>query len=112
MLITMIETRRGSEDGHTVRQFIKGSQYSVADTLARQFLNRGWAYNSEPGEDETHPDGKFSYNRGTDGCDSTWDISYPDGTHLVSIHFWERADETEAEAKMIVDALNAYGHTK
>ena len=53
-------------------------------------------------------DGLFTYHRDADGCDETWDVCYPDGSHLVSIHFWERADETEAEAKMIVDALNAH----
>ena len=47
MLITMLETRRGSDDGHTVRQFIRGQKYDVADTLAVRFLNQGWAYNSE-----------------------------------------------------------------
>ena len=52
--------------------------------------------------------GLFTYHRDTDGCDETWDICYPDGSLLVSIHFWEKADETEAEARLIVAALNAY----
>ena len=52
--------------------------------------------------------GCFTYRRDSDGCDETWDIRNPDGTHLTSIHFWERADETEAEAKLIVDAPNAF----
>jgi hypothetical protein len=52
MLITMLETRRGSEDGFTVRQFIRGQKYDVADALARRFLNCGWAYNSEPWDDK------------------------------------------------------------
>ncbi len=106
MLITMLGTHRGSEDGHVVKQFVKGIKYDVADNLARRFLNQGVAYNSEPFEET--PQGRFTYSRGTDGVDSTWDISYPDGSHLVSIHFWEKADETEAEAKLIVNALNAY----
>lgn len=56
---------------------------------------------------EPKPD-RFTYHRGSDGCDETWDIRYPDGTHLTSIPFWERADETEAEADLIVDAPNAF----
>lgn len=38
MLITMLESRRASEDGKRVRFFEKGKQYDVADSLARQFL--------------------------------------------------------------------------
>jgi hypothetical protein len=49
--IKMLETRRGSEDGFAVRRFEKGEAYDVADTLARSFLNAGWAYNAES-EDE------------------------------------------------------------
>jgi hypothetical protein len=51
MRIKMLETRRGSEDGFTVRRFEEGEQYDVAEGLARQFLKDGWAYNAES-EDE------------------------------------------------------------
>ena len=51
---------------------------------------------------------RFTCSRDSDGCDETWDIRCSDGTHLTCIHFWERADDTEAEAKRIVDALNAF----
>lgn len=56
--------------------------------------------------EKTRPHRQFTYHRGTDGCDETWDICYPDGSLLVSIHFWERAAETEAEAQLIVHRLN------
>lgn len=55
--------------------------------------------------------GKFTYQRGTDGCDETWDICYPDGSHLVSIHFWEARERAEAEAQLITNALNRYAKT-
>ena len=49
----------------------------------------------------------FTYERSTDGCDETFDVLYPDGSHLVSIPFWEEAQRAESEAAMIVEALNA-----
>jgi hypothetical protein len=54
---------------------------------------------------------KFTYQRDKDGCDSTWDIRYPDGSYLVSIPFWDAVQETEAEARLIVNALNRYMKT-
>ena len=42
MLITMLETRRGSEDGFICRRFHKGITYFIADSLARAFLRAGW----------------------------------------------------------------------
>ena len=50
MLIHMLETRRGSEDGSRVRRFEKGDTYDVASPLARDFMRKGWAYSAEPGE--------------------------------------------------------------
>ena len=50
----------------------------------------------------------YTYVRGTDGCDRTFDILDCDGGFLVSIHYWEREAGAEADAKLIVDALNAY----
>lgn len=57
---------------------------------------------------------QFTYRRGRDGVDDTWDIYHPDGTFMVSIRFWdggterdaEEKAETEARAKLIVDTLN------
>jgi hypothetical protein len=43
MLILMLETRRGSEDGFSVRRFLKDHFYDIADTLASAFINAGWA---------------------------------------------------------------------
>ncbi len=50
----------------------------------------------------------YTYARGTDGCDSTFDIFTPEGVFLTAIHFWDEAERAEKDAKMIVDALNAY----
>lgn len=54
MKVKMLETRRGSEDGHVVRRFVKGETYDVAEMLAVRFLKNGWAYNVEPEEEEDH----------------------------------------------------------
>lgn len=43
MQITMLETRRGSEDGFTVKQFEQGKSYDVSDMLARRFIRSGSA---------------------------------------------------------------------
>ncbi len=43
MLIQILETRRGSEDAHTVRRFHKGDVVDMADSEARRFLSAGWA---------------------------------------------------------------------
>lgn len=43
MRILMLETRRGTEDGFSVRQFVRGREYEIADSLARAFLAAGWA---------------------------------------------------------------------
>ncbi len=43
MLIHMLETRRGSEDGLRVRCFHRGGKYSVVDRLAYTFLCNGVA---------------------------------------------------------------------
>lgn len=44
----MLETRRGSEDGFVVRRFHKNHCYDIADTLARAFINAGWAAKYNP----------------------------------------------------------------
>lgn len=43
MQVTMKETRRGSEDGFTVRCYEQGETYDIADGLARAFLRDGSA---------------------------------------------------------------------
>lgn len=43
MKIKMLETRRGTEDGFTVRQFFAGEEYEVRDHLARSFFTAGFA---------------------------------------------------------------------
>ncbi|MHC5536703.1 hypothetical protein ACYOEI_00330 [Singulisphaera rosea] len=48
MKITMLDTRRGSEDGFAVRRFHKGTTYEVGEGLARSFIRQGWATAVEP----------------------------------------------------------------
>lgn len=50
--IRMLETRRGSEDAFTVRRFMKGETYDVADLLARQFIGSGYAVKVGSVEDQ------------------------------------------------------------
>lgn len=41
--ITMLENRRGCEDGFTVRRYEEGKTYDVADMQARAFVGNGHA---------------------------------------------------------------------
>lgn len=43
MLILMLTTHRGSEDGFVVRCFRQGAAYDMEETLARLFIARGYA---------------------------------------------------------------------
>ncbi len=43
MIITMTQTRRGTEDGFTLKRYMKGETYDVLPSLARAFINQGWA---------------------------------------------------------------------
>jgi hypothetical protein len=38
MLIKMLQTRKGSEDGFTVKQYYKNEIYNVRESLGRSFL--------------------------------------------------------------------------
>lgn len=51
MKILMLETRRGSEDGHIPRPFKAGEIYDIAHTLAAAFINVGWAVKMETQND-------------------------------------------------------------
>lgn len=48
MLIQMLETRRGTEDGFTVKQYFANEVYNVREHLARTFLAAGYAIHLEP----------------------------------------------------------------
>jgi hypothetical protein len=52
MIITMLKTRRGCDDGFTVRRLTKGFTYPVADMLAHALICEGAAYNAEPVVDD------------------------------------------------------------
>jgi hypothetical protein len=54
MLIRMLETRRGSEDGFIVRCFEKHHCYDVADMLARSMIRAGWAAECHPQDTTNH----------------------------------------------------------
>ncbi len=53
--IVMDETRRGTNDGFSVMQFHRGIIYTVGDTigdtLARRFINAGWAHEVSTAKD-------------------------------------------------------------
>ncbi len=51
---------------------------------------------------------EYTYNRGTDGCDETFDIYHPTGKHMVSVHFWDAEELAEATAKLVVHRLNCH----
>lgn len=53
MLVTMVETRWGSEDDYVVTRFVGGNSYDMADSLARFFIRDGAAY--EVGFDSPPP---------------------------------------------------------
>lgn len=44
MQITMTITRRGSEDGFSVKRYESGETYELGDSLARKFIREGSAY--------------------------------------------------------------------
>lgn len=46
-MIKMLETRKGSEDGFTVKQFYIGKIYDIHETLARSFFAAGFAVKYE-----------------------------------------------------------------
>jgi hypothetical protein len=48
MLVKMMQTRRGSEDGFLLKLYEEGRVYDMAHTLACRFINQGWAFNAEP----------------------------------------------------------------
>lgn len=55
MRIRMISTRRGADDGSTVRTYEAGAEYELPETergqdLARVFLREGWAVDANPPE--------------------------------------------------------------
>jgi len=43
MLIKMLETRRGTEDGYVVKQYMAGEKYEVREHLALAFFAAGCA---------------------------------------------------------------------
>ena len=42
MLVTMLQTRRGTEDGFALRQYHKGHTYDMRDNLACAFISNGY----------------------------------------------------------------------
>ena len=60
MQIIMLETRRGCEDGFTVRHYEQDKQYDMADSEARRFIMKGWA--KEVQKEVDHP-AKYAENK-------------------------------------------------
>lgn len=44
MKVTMLENRKGTEDGFHIKTFYAGKEYDLTRTLARAFLNAEFAY--------------------------------------------------------------------
>ena len=42
-IIKMLESRKGTEDGFTIRQFEAGKIYDIRENLARTMNANGWA---------------------------------------------------------------------
>jgi hypothetical protein len=57
-------------------------------------------------ENPQHDLARYRDKRRRDGCDETWDSDSPDGKPLVCIPFWDRAEQSEADAALIVHRLN------
>lgn len=66
MLIRMLQTRRGTEDGFTVRQYFAGEVYEMREHLAWLFLKKGWAVRMVPERISPHPSPP-SYAKAPDG---------------------------------------------
>lgn len=43
MLIKMLVTRMGSEDGFVINRYVRDKFYDVADSMAADFIRKGWA---------------------------------------------------------------------
>ncbi len=55
-----------------------------------------------------HTPGRYYYKRGSDGCDSTFDVHNGHNQFIIATHFWDEEAEAEATARLITNALNAY----
>lgn len=43
LMIKMLKTKKGTENGFAVKQFVEGEIYVVADSLGRYFIKEGCA---------------------------------------------------------------------
>ena len=59
-------------------------------------------------DSQTTTSGPYRYTRSKDGCDEVFDVVNERGEIIVSVHFWEAVEASEAKARLIVGALNAY----
>jgi hypothetical protein len=54
------------------------------------------------------PQGAFTYQRGTDGCDDCFDIVFVrTGRVIATLPFWDEEPATRREARHLTRALNA-----
>ena len=51
-LVKMLETRKGTEDGFTIRQFQRDEIYEIRENLARSFFAAGFAVKFYPENDK------------------------------------------------------------
>lgn len=43
MLVTMLQTRKGTEDGFKVEEYAEGESYDICSSLANAFIRSGFA---------------------------------------------------------------------
>ena len=90
MQIRMIETRHGSEDGVRVGTFVAGQVYDLtgsagAKTLARVFLEQGWAQDASalPAADPVEPPASELVSEGAEPAGSVSDGTSPSGPYSI-----------------------------
>lgn len=62
-LVRMLETRKGSEDGFTVKQFMEGQVYDIRENLARSFFAAGFAVMEKVIKTKKHTTSRTNKNR-------------------------------------------------
>lgn len=55
------------------------------------------------------PTGPYTYRRGRDGCDETFDVLDAQGRLLVGVPYWEEAERSEAVARLFAAAPSMLG---
>lgn len=103
MYLHMLETRRGSEDGFHVKQYIKGWTYEVADMLACYFIKNKCAIKATEDQVLDYIDAKQCQGRDavTEAADRCEQKQAANCNHMET---WQ------IQAKVMDHLLSAFGH--